>query len=73
LIERRYSQPAPNRVNATEPDRLGRNLADLVRLIADLEHGKINFESLTEKIQTGSPAVASSSTSLRLLPSSSAI
>jgi DNA invertase Pin-like site-specific DNA recombinase len=37
-------------------DRLGRNLADLVRLIADLEHRKINFESLTEKIETGSPA-----------------
>jgi DNA invertase Pin-like site-specific DNA recombinase len=37
-------------------DRLGRNLADLVRLVADLEHRKINFESLTEKIETGSPA-----------------
>jgi DNA invertase Pin-like site-specific DNA recombinase len=37
-------------------DRLGRNLADLVRLIAELEHRKINFESLTEKIETGSPA-----------------
>jgi DNA invertase Pin-like site-specific DNA recombinase len=29
-------------------DRLGRNLADLVTLIADLEQRKINFESLTE-------------------------
>jgi DNA invertase Pin-like site-specific DNA recombinase len=37
-------------------DRLGRNLADLVRLIAELEHGKINFESLTEKIEIVSPA-----------------
>jgi DNA invertase Pin-like site-specific DNA recombinase len=37
-------------------DRLGRNLADLVKLIADLEQRKINFESLTEKIETGSPA-----------------
>ena len=37
-------------------DQLGRNLADLVRLIADLEDRKINFESLTEKIETGSPA-----------------
>jgi len=37
-------------------DRLGRNLADLVRLIADLEQRKINFESLTEKIETASPA-----------------
>jgi DNA invertase Pin-like site-specific DNA recombinase len=37
-------------------DRLGRNLADLVRLIAELEARKINFESLTEKIETCSPA-----------------
>lgn len=37
-------------------DRLGRNLADLVRLIGDLEQRKINFASLTEKIQTNSPA-----------------
>ena len=37
-------------------DRLGRNLADLVRLITDLEQREINFESLTEKIETGSPA-----------------
>jgi DNA invertase Pin-like site-specific DNA recombinase len=37
-------------------DRLGRNLADLVGLIAELEQRKINFESLTEKIETGSPA-----------------
>ncbi len=34
----------------------GRNLADLVGLVADLELRKINFESLTEKIETGSPA-----------------
>ncbi len=37
-------------------DRIGRNLADLVRLIAELEQRKINFESLTEKIETRSPA-----------------
>lgn len=37
-------------------DRLGRNLSDLVKLIADLERRRINFESLTEKIETGSPA-----------------
>src|ERR1039458_7533640 len=37
-------------------DRLGRTLADLVRLIAELEQRKINFESLTEKIETRSPA-----------------
>jgi DNA invertase Pin-like site-specific DNA recombinase len=36
-------------------DRLGRNLADLVRLIAELEQRKIHFESLTEKIETSSP------------------
>jgi DNA invertase Pin-like site-specific DNA recombinase len=37
-------------------DRLGRNLADLVRLIAELETRRIHFESLTEKIETHSPA-----------------
>ena len=37
-------------------DRLGRNLADLVRLIAELEIRRIHFESLTEKIETRSPA-----------------
>ena len=37
-------------------DRLGRNLADLVKLIADLESREINFESITEKIETVSPA-----------------
>lgn len=37
-------------------DRLGRNLADLVRLIAELETRQVNFESLTEKIETRSPA-----------------
>ncbi len=36
-------------------DRLGRTLTDLVRLIAELEQRKINFESLTEKIDTNSP------------------
>ena len=36
-------------------DRLGRNLADLVKLIAELEQRKVNFESLTEKIETNSP------------------
>ncbi len=51
-------------------DRLGRNLADLVRLIAELEQRKIQFASLTEKIETGSPA-GSSSTSSPPWPSSS--
>ena len=37
-------------------DRLGRNLADLVRLITDLERRKINFASLTEEIETSTPA-----------------
>ncbi len=37
-------------------DRLGRNLADLVRLITDLEQRKINLASLTEQIETGTPA-----------------
>lgn len=37
-------------------DRLGRNLADLVGLVTALEQRKINFESLTEKIETVSPS-----------------
>jgi DNA invertase Pin-like site-specific DNA recombinase len=37
-------------------DRLGRNLTDLVALVAEFERRKINFESLTEKIETSSPA-----------------
>jgi len=37
-------------------DRLGRNLADLVALVAQFEQQKVNFESLTEKIETVSPA-----------------
>ena len=36
-------------------DQLGRNLDDLVRLIAELEQREVNFESLTEKIETNSP------------------
>lgn len=37
-------------------DRLGRSLPDLVQIIADLEQRGIGFESLTEKIETGSAA-----------------
>jgi len=37
-------------------DRLGRSLADLVQIVADLEQRSIGFESLTEKIETGSAA-----------------
>ena len=36
-------------------DRLGRNLGDLVALVAEFERRKINFESLTERIETNSP------------------
>ena len=36
-------------------DRLGRNLAHLVALVAEFERRKINFESLTEKIETSLP------------------
>ncbi|MEQ1546299.1 recombinase family protein [Methyloglobulus sp.] len=33
-------------------DRLGRNLPDLVRIVAELEQKGIGFESVTEKIET---------------------
>lgn len=35
-------------------DRLGRSLHDLVRIVAELEQRGVHFESLTEKIETGS-------------------
>jgi DNA invertase Pin-like site-specific DNA recombinase len=35
-------------------DRLGRSLPDLVRIVAELERDGVGFESLTEKIETGS-------------------
>jgi DNA invertase Pin-like site-specific DNA recombinase len=37
-------------------DRLGRSLPDLVHIVAELERGGVSFESLTEKIETGSAA-----------------
>ncbi|GAB6051141.1 recombinase family protein [Hydrogenophilus islandicus] len=37
-------------------DRLGRSLPDLVRIITDLEQKGVAFESLTERIETGSAA-----------------
>ena len=37
-------------------DRLGRNLADLVRIVNDLESRGIGFASLTESIDTTTPA-----------------
>ncbi len=37
-------------------DRLGRSLPDLVQIVADLERRGVSFESLTEKIETGSAA-----------------
>jgi DNA invertase Pin-like site-specific DNA recombinase len=43
-----YEEPAT--------DRLGRNLADMVPLITELETRPIHFESLTEKIEPRSPA-----------------
>jgi DNA invertase Pin-like site-specific DNA recombinase len=36
-------------------DRLGRSLADLIHLTNELQPRKIDLESLTEKIETGSP------------------
>lgn len=35
-------------------DRLGRSLPDLMQIVADLERQGVGFESLTEKIETGS-------------------
>ncbi|ELY6225575.1 recombinase family protein [Cronobacter turicensis] len=35
-------------------DRLGRSLSDLVQIVAELEKRGVYFESLTEKIETGS-------------------
>jgi DNA invertase Pin-like site-specific DNA recombinase len=35
-------------------DRLGRSLPDLVRIVGELESKGVSFESLTEKIETGS-------------------
>jgi DNA invertase Pin-like site-specific DNA recombinase len=37
-------------------DRLGRNLPDLVRIVGELETNKVGLESITEKIETVSPA-----------------
>ena len=37
-------------------DRLGRSLPDLVRIVGDLETRGVAFESITEKIETGSAA-----------------
>lgn len=37
-------------------DRLGRSLPDLVQIVADLEQCGVQFESLTEQIETGSAA-----------------
>ncbi|UNW12841.1 recombinase family protein [Xanthomonas phaseoli pv. phaseoli] len=37
-------------------DRLGRSLQDLVRIVGELEQKGVSFESLTEKIETGSAA-----------------
>ena len=35
-------------------DRLGRSLSDLVQIITELEQRQVCFESITEKIETGS-------------------
>ena len=53
-------------------DRLGRSLPDLVRIVGELEQKGVSFESLTEKIETGSAAGKLCFTSLQRSPSSSA-
>ncbi|MCD9473055.1 recombinase [Photobacterium phosphoreum] len=35
-------------------DRLGRSLPDLVSIVSELERNSVSFESVTEKIETGS-------------------
>ncbi len=37
-------------------DRLGRSLADLIWIVTDLQSRGVGFESLTEKVETASPA-----------------
>ena len=37
-------------------DRLGRSLPDLVQIVSELEQKDIGFESVTERIETGSAA-----------------
>lgn len=37
-------------------DRLGRSLPDLVRIIGELEQRNVSFESISERIETGSAA-----------------
>ena len=37
-------------------DRLGRSLADLIRIVANLEQREVAFESVMERIDTASPA-----------------
>lgn len=37
-------------------DRLGRSLPDLVQIVAELEQKGVGFESITERIETGSAA-----------------
>jgi DNA invertase Pin-like site-specific DNA recombinase len=37
-------------------DRLGRSLPDLVAIVSELENAGVSFESVTEKIETGSAA-----------------
>jgi DNA invertase Pin-like site-specific DNA recombinase len=48
--------PRRRRARGVEAGQAGSKLADLVRLVGELELRKIHFESLTEKIETSSPA-----------------
>ena len=57
VVERKWrlSQEAIGTA-ACQHHQKANSTADLVGLIAELEQRKINFESLTEKIETSSPA-----------------
>ena len=53
-------------------DRLGRSVKQLVDLVGDLHKQDVQFRSLTDSIDTGTPSAGSSSTSWPASPKWSA-